>query len=214
MEFHEFIGLLDDALRKPLPGQPAQLQMATMRRIRDLMQEKPVVDPVRSSVLILLYPGINSREIMTVLIQRPDYDGVHGGQISLPGGKFEEKDRDVQTTAIRETEEEIGITGEEVAILGPLSQLYIPPSNYIVYPFVGYLSSRPAFHPDKEEVAEIIELKLSDLSDKRNLKKTKISLRNGMVIHGPCFMVDERIIWGATAMILNEFKTILKSFSI
>ena len=161
-----------------------------------------------SGVLILLYP--DKGEICFVLIRRPDYTGVHSGQISLPGGKFEPHDKDLTETAIREAKEEVGIKPSAVNISGTLTPLYIAPSNYIVTPVVGWSVQRPEFMKDPREVDEIIEISLSDFLDDRNIQTKRIRLFMGISANFPCYYIDSNIIWGATAMILSEFRAILK----
>ena len=209
MEFLHIIKCIEEELKKPLPGKDIQLKMSSMRRIRELMDESKRINGVKSSVLILLYPNLSGEKIQTVLIQRPSYEGIHGGQISLPGGKSEESDSNLQETALREAKEEVGIDPEKVRILGALTELYIPPSNYIVLPFVGYSTERPIFQPDPQEVDGIIEIDLADLRNEKNIKHKEIYVRPGLSVTGPCFEINGSIIWGATAMIINEFREIL-----
>ena len=209
MDFSQIIKTIGEELKKPLPGRDVQLRMSSMRRIREMMNSLQGLNGVKSSVLILLYPKTTDGEVMTVLIQRPSYEGVHGGQISLPGGRSETTDQDLKETALRESKEEIGIDPDKISILGALTELYIPPSNYLVLPFVGYTMEKPVFKPDPEEVAEIIEINLEDLTDERNVKQKEIYVRPGISVFGPCFEINGSIIWGATAMMLNEFREIL-----
>jgi 8-oxo-dGTP pyrophosphatase MutT (NUDIX family) len=209
MDFNRVIKNIDSELKKPLPGKEIQLRMSSMQRIRELMNESQKKNGVKSSVLILLYPNSEGNEISTVLIQRPSYEGVHGGQISLPGGRSEKSDKDLKETALRETKEEIGIDPYKVITLGILTELYIPPSNYIVLPFIGYTLEKPIFHPDPQEVAGIIEISLADLRNDQNIKQKEIYVRPGFSVFGPCFEINGFIIWGATAMILSEFREIL-----
>jgi len=162
----------------------------------------------KSSVLILLYPGREYPQPTFVVILRPTYEGIHSGQISLPGGRFELTDEDIKQTALRETYEEIGIDPAEVTIIGQLTQLYIPPSNYLVQPFVGFTSGSPAFNPQPEEVEQIIEIPLTTLLDENNLVQKEISVGD-IQFSTPSFVINGTTIWGATAMILNEFKEIL-----
>ena len=123
MDFQKIIKDIGEALKKPLPGKDIQLKMSSMRRIRELMDGYQGKNSIRSSVLILLYPDTDEKNISTVLIQRPNYDGVHGGQISLPGGRSEDSDKDLTETALREAKEEIGIQPDKVVILGNLTEL-------------------------------------------------------------------------------------------
>jgi len=209
MDFQKIIKDIGEALKKPLPGKDIQLKMSSMRRIRELMDGYQGKNSIRSSVLILLYPDADEKNISTVLIQRPNYEGVHGGQISLPGGRSEDSDKDLTETALREAKEEIGIQPDKIVILGNLTELYIPPSNYLVSPFIGYTVQKPQFYPDLQEVDRIIEIHLSDLLNDDNIKHKEIYVRPGLTVSGPCFEINGFTIWGATAMILNEFREIL-----
>jgi 8-oxo-dGTP pyrophosphatase MutT (NUDIX family) len=207
MEFTEFILLLEDRLRKTLPGRAAQLKMSSMARIQELINIMPSPDARQSSVLILLYPL--EGDIGLVLMLRPEYKGIHSGQISLPGGKYEESDESLIFTALREANEEIGITPSMVQIIGQLTEMYIPPSHYLVTPVVGYQATRPVFTADPKEVARIIEIRLSDLMDNTKVQMKKMKLRLGITLKVPSFFIDDNIIWGATAMILSELKEII-----
>src|SRR5690606_24654850 len=135
---------------------------------------------------------------------RPDYDGVHGGQISLPGGKKEEKDKDYIATAVRETEEEIGVSAKEITVLGSLTELYVSASNIQVLPVVGFCTRPPMFIPNPYEVEEIIEVSIDDLTKEKEVKFTDISVR-GHKINSPYYHLKGKVVWGATAMILSEF---------
>ena len=207
MEFREFVVLLENRLQKPLPGRSAQLKMSSLARIQELMRLSTPDDARQSSVLILLYPLDGS--IGLVLMLRPEYGGVHSGQISLPGGKFEETDESLIFTALRESQEEIGIDPGQVQIIGQLTEMYIPPSNFQVTPVVGYQTSRPLFTADPKEVAKIIEIKLEDLLDESNHQMKKMKLSLGFSLKVPSYFINQNIIWGATAMILSEFKEIV-----
>jgi len=208
MDFKLFISVLEERLKKPLPGRSAQLKMASLARLQGLMNFIQPENAIPSSVLLLLYPF--EKEIGLVLIQRPDYIGVHSGQISLPGGKYEDDDESLIYTALREAKEEIGIDPVLVQILGQITELYIPPSNFIVTPVVGYMSIRPQFKADPKEVADIIEIRISDLMNTSNSQKKKMKLRHGFFLRVPSYYIDGNIIWGATAMILSEFCAIIR----
>jgi len=214
MYFPEVIHAIESELLMPLPGQDIQLRMSSIRRLREMTDQSQTANAIKSSVLILLYPSSYENEISIVLIQRPSYEGIHGGQISLPGGRSEEIDNDFKETALREAKEEIGIDPGKIIILGVLTELYIPPSNYLVLPFLGYVSERPVFVPDPKEVAGIIEITLKDLLNEANIRYKNIYVRPGLSVYGPCFEIDHHTIWGATAMILNELKEILKRINI
>jgi 8-oxo-dGTP pyrophosphatase MutT (NUDIX family) len=214
MNFQEVVHAIEFELLNPLPGKDIQLGMSSMRRLREMTDQFQINNSIKSSVLILLFPSIQENELSIVLIQRPSYEGVHGGQISLPGGRSEEKDRDLKETALREAKEEIGIDPGKIITVGVLTELYIPPSNYLVLPFLGYSLERPTFQPDPLEVDGIIEIKLKDLLNDNNMKSKDIYVRQGLSVFGPCFEIEDHTIWGATAMILNEFREILKRIDI
>jgi 8-oxo-dGTP pyrophosphatase MutT (NUDIX family) len=211
MDFRDFIEKLSRELTLPLPGKEVQLRMTSNIRIRELMDLSGMnmENAIKSSVLILLYPGAGNGIPAFVVRLRPTYDGVHSGQISLPGGRYENHDEDLLQTALRETDEEIGVDKEKVTVIGKLTELYIPPSNYIVQPFIGYTTSRPVFSPQPEEVEQIIEIPLHDLLDERNRMEKEFDVR-GIRFKAPAFVIGGNIIWGATAMILSEFKEILQ----
>jgi 8-oxo-dGTP pyrophosphatase MutT (NUDIX family) len=207
MEFTEFVRLLEKRLQRPLPGRTAQLKMSSMSRIRELMSSSIPEDATQSSVLILFYPFEES--VGLVLMLRPEYPGVHSGQISLPGGKFEENDDSLIYTALREAREEIGIDPRQVQVIGQLTEMYIPPSNFMVTPVVGYQTSRPVFLADPKEVAAIIEIKLDDLLDDGNKMMKEIKLSHGYSLNVPTYYINDNVIWGATAMILSELREIV-----
>jgi 8-oxo-dGTP pyrophosphatase MutT (NUDIX family) len=210
MEFTKFVFFLEQRLQRPLPGRSAQLKMSSLARIQELMKFSTPEDVIQSSVLILLYPLAGS--IGLVLMLRPEYRGVHSGQISLPGGKYEETDESLIYTALREAQEEIGIDPKQVQIIGQLTEMYIPPSNFMVTPIVGYQASRPHFTADPKEVARVIEIQLHDLVDKRLMQMKKMKLSIGLSLKVPSYYINDNIIWGATAMILSELGEIVGEF--
>jgi len=167
-------------------------------------------NPTPSSVLLLLYPY--KGEVYTVFMLRPDYGGIHSGQISLPGGKQEPDDPDLQTTALRESYEEVGIIPEKVEVLGQLSDLYIPPSRFLVTPFIGFSDVRPDFVRDPAEVEEIIEINIRDLFSEKAFQVKRHKIGIGVHIKAPAFVVNSHVIWGATAMILSEFNDVIREY--
>lgn len=188
------------ALQPPLPGEGAQSLMAPSVRFTG----NCVVDRNQarySSVLILIYP--THHHILVPFIQRPEYPGIHGGQVSLPGGKCEPEDQSFWETALRETREELGIDTTDIEFLGELSQIYIPNSNYIVAPQVGFLPARPVFHPNPYEVAEVFEVSVKDFFQPLKIKRFEKRV-NGQPLTAPYFDVNGKQIWGATAMMLSE----------
>ena len=210
--FPEFIGRLKYRLALPLPGANAHYMMAHPYRRQNFLYRNEPADAKQGSVLILLYAAENN--INTVLILRTEYDGVHSGQVAFPGGKFEDADIDLKTTALREASEEIGIIGSEVEIIGQLTKLYIPPSNFVVHPFIGITNLQPMFHPDAEEVKEIIEINIHRLLDNNIIGEKEMLLKNKMRVPTPFFDIKGHTVWGATAMILSEFRNILQEMEL
>jgi 8-oxo-dGTP pyrophosphatase MutT (NUDIX family) len=208
LPFSELTRLLSARLRQPLPGLATQLKMSSNTRYRELMNFRTPEHATPSSVLLLLYPAEGN--VYTVFMQRPEYDGIHSGQISLPGGKAEKTDPGPAFTALREAREEIGIDPEKVTIIGRLTDLYIPPSNYVVSPFIGYLAARPVFTIEPAEVRKIVEIRLSDLVSDENIREERFRIRDDFELTAPAYVVGGEIIWGATAMIVAEFCEIMK----
>lgn len=193
-------------LALPLPGLSAQMKMAHLERRINFTHVK-VPDYARmGAVLILLYE--DEGVLKTCFIERTQYDGVHSGQIAFPGGKREPEET-LEQAALRETEEEIGVRREDVQVLGQLTSLYIPPSNFLVHPFVGVISYKPAFFPKDDEVAEIVEIKIDELFDERHRGEKSITLSSGSKVLTPFYGYHGKTIWGATAMIISEFQEVL-----
>ena len=206
IKFKELIVTLENQLAKDnLPGLPSQLKMAPVTRINELSSFSDD-SAKKSAVLILFYPKNNQTHI--ALIKRSTDNSVHSAQISFPGGKTEITDKSLKHTALREAEEEVGINPNSVKIIGSLTQLYIPPSNFDVYPFVGVTYSTPDFKPNYE-VQKIVEVDLVNLMNPETCTYKKIQHRTGNDFVVPCYYIQEEIIWGATAMIISELLEIV-----
>lgn len=208
MNYQDCILTLRAALSQPLPGQAAQYIMAPSGRPKPNLAELNNKAVRKAGVLALIYNAANEAHL--VLTERSTYRGVHSGQISFPGGKKENEDPDFKSTALRETHEEIGVPPTSVEVLGPLTSLYIPPSNFLVHPFIGTINSVPSMVPDPVEVSQILSFPLDYLIDDSFIKQQKIKLSNGLQITSPTFVFDDFTVWGATAMILAELKALLK----
>lgn len=201
-EFSEFIESIKKRLTEPLPGLNSQLKMATLRR---QMKDGRLVIPEdvrKAGVLVLFYPF--NGNINLVFIKRTEYPGVHSGQVSFPGGGSETGDIDIVATALREAEEEIGVARQAVVPVGTLTDLFIPPSNFLVTPVVGYTPDRPDFKPDPEEVDQILEVPLNTLLDKDTRQEKDIMIFPAINLKVPCYYANGHVIWGATAMMLSE----------
>ena len=186
-------------LRGPLPGPSAQVTMAPQPRP---FQPPPGVKARQAGVLLLLYPQHDA--LYLVLTVRTSSLNHHSGQISLPGGGWEEGDASLQETALREAQEEIGIATGLLEVLGPLTPLYVPPSHNVVHPFVAYTPQRPAFRPDPQEVAELLEVPLPLLLDPATRREEDWIWRD-LPLHVPFYAVGHHKVWGATAIVLAEF---------
>jgi 8-oxo-dGTP pyrophosphatase MutT (NUDIX family) len=207
-ELKQLAALLKHRLQLPLPGSEAQLRMAHASRRINLSSYK-IPENVRwGAVLVLLYE--ENYTIKFPLILRQNSGGVHAGQISFPGGKFESADVELSVTALREAEEEISVSKSSVEILGKLTELYIPPSNFLVHPFVGVAESQPVFIPQPDEVVSVLNMSLDELLDEGLVGEKEITLSNGLKVFTPYFDLKDHTIWGATAMMLSEMKVVLK----
>lgn len=210
MEFHNAITILKNGLQKPLPGVDAHLAMSPspidMRRFRP---ERPK-NHRKGAVLLMLYPDEQGQAFFP-LIKRPEYDGVHSGQIALPGGKMEPSDPDLIFTALREASEEVGVNPDEVEILGQMTDLFITPSNFLVTPVIGLAYSKPDFIPEVKEVDRIILTTISHLSRPEFKKRKFLELGENFRLDTPYFEIEQEVVWGATAMILGEFLQIMEN---
>jgi 8-oxo-dGTP pyrophosphatase MutT (NUDIX family) len=200
-------GKLRDRLSLPLPGAEAH----------DIMRATPVgpispdfthKTPARpGAVLILLYE--QDGRIKFPLIKRQEYLGAHSGQVSLPGGKAEANETPVQT-ALREGQEEIGIEPGSMNIIGALSDFFVIPSNFLVKPIIVTSPTIPEFNPDPREVSKILIGDLKDLMREDAIRSTEILAAGKFRMQAPHFDIEGEVVWGATAMILNELCHVLR----
>ncbi len=205
----ELTARLSQRLNEPLPGFDAQIRMASKLRINASNFKFDTSKARIGAILIALYP--DNGIVKTVLMKRPDYDGTHSGQVSFPGGKMEDEDGGVVEAALREAEEEVGIKIGDVNVIGQLTELYIPPSNFLVHPVVGILDSIPDLVPDQHEVEHILQPELDYLFREDIIDEKDILLNNGIKLRTPYFEVDGHTVWGATAMIISELKAVMSS---
>jgi 8-oxo-dGTP pyrophosphatase MutT (NUDIX family) len=176
---------------------------------RRLYAEAPV-DARQAGVMAALFQKNEMWHV--VLIERKQIDGDrHGGQIGFPGGKLEPEDFSLQDTALREAEEEVGIPRQDVRVLGKLTELYIPVSNFLVHPFVGYLASEPSFTLQEEEVSAVLTVPIAHFQNEDAIKNIDIRIGKHLVLKNvPYFDLYGKVLWGATAMMLNELMHIVR----
>ncbi len=204
MKFKDFLTIISIIKNKSLGGLDTQLKMTPMER-RQLDLSKIVAkNPKAAAVLMLIYPN-KDLETCFLLTKRANYKGAHSAQISFPGGKKDTSDTSLSETALRETFEEVDVNSAEIKIIRDLTKTYIPPSNFWVYPFIGIMHKTPNFNKN-HEVASIIEITLQQLLDSKNVSSINIETSYMNNVEVPCFKFGDHIVWGATAMILNEAK--------
>jgi 8-oxo-dGTP pyrophosphatase MutT (NUDIX family) len=204
-----FIQLLIEEVKFRLPGEAAHLPMSPIYRRKSSEALLSAKNYKESAVAIHLFPYQDG--ISGILIQRPSYDGVHSGQIAFPGGKKEDEDINLEYTARRESFEEVGIPINQGELIGELTQVYIPVSNFLVFPFVIFHEKEPELLLDSREVESVLYFDLNELLDDSKISEMPIYLKNqDKPVNVPCFDFYGKYIWGATALILNEFKEIVK----
>jgi len=173
---------------------------------RQRMMAPDTKDAMESAVLILLYAEANDIKLILTLKQADL--GVHSGQISLPGGKKDASDASYADTALRETFEEIGVELHRMEILGKLSPLFVPPSNFIIHPYVGFTHRRPQYVLSDNEVARLFEVNLDGFFAPENKTFFTKEFLDGKHYEVPAYKLDDYFVWGATAMILSEFEAV------
>ncbi|MDR7210534.1 CoA pyrophosphatase [Flavobacterium piscis] len=209
MDFQCFLQYVPHIIPVMLPAESAHAKMAPLERINDLKNlDLEAKNPRIAAVMMLFYPKEGNTHL--ILIVRNTYKGIHSSQIAFPGGKYETFDTDFQETALRETQEEIGVAPEKINVIKHFTPMYIPPSNFLVHPFLGVSKEELLFYPDSREVADIIELPLSMFLDDEIIIETMLTTSYADNILVPAFKVEEHLVWGATAMILSELRDVLK----
>jgi 8-oxo-dGTP pyrophosphatase MutT (NUDIX family) len=210
MVFKTFLESVVKIKHLELFGEVSHAKMSPPYRLElaEKMKEK-AKSAKKAGVLALFYP--NAIDVTSlVLILRKTYKGVHSAQVGFPGGKYEKEDNDLMATAIRETKEEVGVPEKLVTVIKTMSPLYIPPSNFIVHPYVAISEVTPNFIKQEEEVEAIIEVSLTDFLDDTNAITTRVPTSFKVEVDVPAFQLNDHIVWGATAMMLGEVKDLLK----
>ena len=211
MKFNTFLESIVNIEHIDLLGEIAHAKMSPPYRLKmaEKMKQKQKEAQI-AAVLALFYPNVNN-DTTLVLILRNTYKGVHSAQVGFPGGKVEASDINLKATALRETEEEIGVKQHSIEIVKEMSPLYIPPSNFLVHPFMGISKKPLQFIKDDGEVNAIIEVSLQDLLDETKVQQTKVPTSYNVEVEVPAFILNDYVVWGATAMMLSEIKVLLKA---
>lgn len=210
MNFNAFLKSVAKIRNLELPGEKAHLYMFPPYRneLMEMMKEERQ-KARKAAVMVLFYPD-RSYHTNLVLILRKTYRGVHSAQVGFPGGKVEIDDQSMLQSAIRETEEEVGVRQGDIQVIKSLSNVYIPPSNFSVYPFLGVLDYTPLFTKQDEEVEDILEINLADFLSDHNVVNKPVMTSYKREVEVPAFSLGGQTVWGATAMILSEVKELLK----
>ncbi|WP_026934667.1 NUDIX hydrolase [Christiangramia echinicola] len=209
MEFEIFRNRISKLKKMQLPGESAHRKLAPLIRINELDEiDMSARNPQEAGVMAVFYPD-NENVTRLVLILRKTYKGVHSNQVGFPGGRVEEIDKDLEETALRETEEEVGIPQNEIEVVKKLSRLYIPPSNFWVQPYIGLLKTTPQMVAQETEVEEILEVKLSDFLNDDNMITENLSTSYAKEIEVPAYRLNGYVVWGATGMMLSEIRELL-----
>ena len=211
MNFDEFLKSLSKIKHIPLPAEASQFKMSPPFR-EELMESRKndIKYAKQAGVLSLFYPNKNY-ETTLVLILRKSYKGVHSAQVAFPGGKLEPNDASLKEAAVRETFEEVGVATQTIKVVKTLSHVYIPPSNFLVQPFLAITEQTPKFVKQDDEVEAIIEVPLNQLLDEQSVRKKIVETSYSISIEVPAFKLNNHIVWGATAMMLSEIKDVLKA---
>lgn len=211
MTLKDFEELVPKIKKSSLPGIDSQFKLAPSIR-KKLGKEINIEErnPNIAAVLSLLFPDATG-EMQMVFMLRKTYKGVHSNQIGFPGGKVEKIDTNLEATALRETYEEIGVSSINITVLKELTDVYIPPSNFLVKPFLGVLKERPEYILEEKEVERLIEIPLRSILSDKFIASKIITTSYAKEIEVPVFKFEEEIIWGATAMMLSEIKDLILS---
>ena len=210
MDFSQFASKISKVQQMSLPGEAAQLEMAPLERLQELKRKAVEAQTARrAGVMVLFYPDLKL-QTRFALILRKTYKGVHSAQIGFPGGSYEDSDTDLMQTALRETEEEIGVPTADIHVLKELTHVYIPPSNFYVHPYLGIAQDTPNFILQESEVDALVEVDLPQFLSDDPLTTRVLTTSYAHQIKVPAFELNGHIVWGATAMVLNEVRELLK----
>jgi 8-oxo-dGTP pyrophosphatase MutT (NUDIX family) len=210
MDFSFFEQRISKIKDLPLPGESSHHKMVPEFRIKELMELKDAKTPPRkAAVMALFYPN-QKEETHILFILRKTYKGVHSNQVAFPGGKAEQEDDNLMVTALRETHEEVGVHPDDIHVVKELSEIFIPPSNFEVQPFLGLYKKPKPFVIQESEVAALLEVSLVNFLSEASITTKNITTSYATNVDVPAFKLNGYIVWGATAMMLSEIKILLK----
>ncbi|OIP81190.1 MAG: hypothetical protein AUK44_10520 [Porphyromonadaceae bacterium CG2_30_38_12] len=202
--------IIAQKLAEKLPGKISHQRMASVSRSVELQQAAEAEAYAKKSAVMLLLFQEND-EWKVIFIRRSFYVGIHAGQIAFPGGRYEDFDLDLAHTALREINEEIGIAADKIEILGRLTDMFVPASNFVITIFVGYLSQKPNYKLDEREVADVFEISLANFFDDAIIHEKDFLVPSAQTaVRAPYYQVGGIELWGASAMVMTEFLDILK----
>ncbi|WP_299390129.1 CoA pyrophosphatase [uncultured Gelidibacter sp.] len=210
MNFEIFLKSISKIEHIPLPGQDSQFKMSPPYRTQLILQQQEAMkNAKKAGVMALFYPDVQQNTKL-ILILRKTYKGVHSAQVGFPGGKLEPNDPSLEYAALRETYEEIGVPFGAITVLRQMTELYIPPSNFTVYPFLGVTNETPKFLKQDDEVEDLIEVTFNDFINDEYVTSQRIMTSLNKEVEVPVFKLNGHTVWGATAMMLSEIKDLLK----
>ena len=210
MNFDIFLKSISKIEHIPLPGEDSQVKMSPTYRSELVEQQLKLMKHARKAgVMALFYPDV-AHHTKLILILRKTYSGVHSAQVGFPGGKLEKEDPSLEYAALRETFEEVGVPIENMTVLKAMTSVYVPPSNFMVYPFLGITLKTPQFLKQDDEVEDLIQVKLADFLNEANVGSQMLMTSLQKEVEVPVFKLNGHMVWGATAMMLSEIKDLLK----
>lgn len=211
MDFDDFAIRIPKIKDLPLPGEASHVKMAPDFRLEEMRRARlNQKNRKKAGVMALFYPDIQNSVHLLLILRQPHPKDVHSNQIGFPGGKVEKSDTDIMATALRETWEEVGVSPNEIEVVRAFSEIYIPPSNFEVHPFMGLYRKQQPFIPQKSEVAALLEVPLSAFLDDANLFTETLTTSYAQNVSVPAFKLNGYTVWGATSMMLNEMRTLLR----
>lgn len=211
MDFDIFLKSISKIEHIPLPGNDSQIKMSPSYRLKLIERQGELMKNSRKAgVMALFYPDLE-HQTKLILILRKTYSGVHSAQVGFPGGKLEPEDPSLEYAALRETFEEVGVPIGAIKVLKAMSTLYIPPSNFTVYPFLGITQQTPEFIKQDDEVEDLIEVSFNDFINEDHVGTQMLMTSLNKEVEVPVFKLNGHTVWGATAMMLSEIKDLIKT---